>query len=60
MKQALVKEEKTILRNRGMQTPQVQASDMSYGKNGITQVNGFHRDDEGRVTYNGGSKQGRL
>ncbi|PKY01178.1 hypothetical protein P168DRAFT_335205 [Aspergillus campestris IBT 28561] len=57
MRQALLKEDTAILRNQEMQTPQVQASDMSYGKNGITQVNGFQRDGEGRITYGGGSKR---
>ena len=56
MEQALANEERAIQRQREMETPQVQASDMTYGANGITKENGYIRDSDGKITYVGVKK----
>ena len=56
MEQALANEERAIQRRREMETPQAQASDMTYGANGITKENGYIRDSDGKITYVGVKK----
>lgn len=56
MGQGLANEERAKQHQREMQTPQVQASEMTYGKNGITKENGFVRNSEGKISYVGGKK----
>ena len=56
MEQALANEERAIQHRREMQTPQGQASEMTYGATGITEENGYVRDSEGKITYVGGKK----
>ncbi len=57
MGEALANEERAIQWQREMQMPQVQASDLGYGKNGITKENGYVKDGDGKVTYVGGKKK---
>lgn len=59
MEQALANEESAIQKQREMQTPQVQASEMTYGANGITEENGFQVDSEGKVTYVGKEEENK-
>ncbi|PKY01177.1 hypothetical protein P168DRAFT_321594 [Aspergillus campestris IBT 28561] len=56
MKQAVLNEDAANQRHREMQTDQVRASEMTYGKNGYTKENGYHLDKDGRMYYDG-SKQ---
>ena len=53
MKQALGNEERARQNQREMSTAQTQASSLAYGENGITRENGYVRDCNGNVTYQG-------
>ncbi|KAF7293968.1 hypothetical protein MKEN_01460600 [Mycena kentingensis (nom. inval.)] len=50
---AAANEERAIVHEREMNTPQVQAADMRYGSNGIDESNGFVRDKDGNIKYVG-------
>jgi hypothetical protein len=53
MKQALGNEERGRQNQREMSTPQMQASSLTYGSNGITRENGYVKDSNGKITYQG-------
>lgn len=53
MKQALANEDRARQNQREHSTPQVQASSMTYGSNGITRENGYVKDSKGNITYQG-------
>lgn len=53
MKQALVNEDRARQNQREMSTPQVQASSLTYGSNGITKENGYVKDSNGNISYQG-------
>ncbi|KAJ5675316.1 uncharacterized protein N7477_005250 [Penicillium maclennaniae] len=53
MRQAIANEEKAREYQRQMQSPQVQASSLAYGSNGITRENGYVQDKDGRIVYVG-------
>lgn len=49
----LANEDKVRANQRSMQTAQGQASDMTYGQNGITAENGYVHDINGKISYVG-------
>ncbi|KAJ5350427.1 hypothetical protein N7541_008154 [Penicillium brevicompactum] len=53
MKQALVNEDRARQNQREMSTPQAQASSLTYGSNGITKENGYVKDSNGNISYQG-------
>ncbi|CAI7640761.1 unnamed protein product [Penicillium bialowiezense] len=53
MKDALVHEDRARQKQREMSTPQVQASSLTWGSNGITKENGWVRDSNGKISYQG-------
>jgi hypothetical protein len=53
MKQALGNEERARQNQREMSTAQVQASSLAYGSNGITKENGYVKDSNGNIIYQG-------
>ena len=49
----LANEDKARANQRSMQTAQGQASNMTYGQNGITAENGYVQDSNGKISYVG-------
>lgn len=51
MEDARANEERANANRRNMSTPQVEASSMKFGENGITKENGYYQRSDGTVGY---------